>query len=733
MNKIDLQTKKIDFYIKGIFLFIFCSILFLTVAYSATSTTATIEGIMASVKPIQDARITGIMTSSTTNNGISNAEDYNAEKIYGTIELGNSDSTVTYKISVTVFLASEMQITAITGLNSHLEYELTDYQLGNPLCNTNNECNYGATAEFYLTIRYKQGEYDGVNTSYPFDLEFTFAEMNYVARIGSTRYNSLQDAVSAVPTNNVETTVILLKNTTELVTINTNQNVNFDFQNNTITNNGNIPVIENYGTVKIHNGTITSNATQGAINNQSGGNMVISGGRVIATGTRQAVYNNGGTIEITGDAYLSATTNQRGAVQNLSSGNMLITGGTIVSTRYSAVVNTANLTIGVKDGTIDGTTPVFQGGINGINTTMNINFYDGIMKGKTAAINDEIYITDKETGYDLLHGKESIDGAGYKTIRLAEVVVITFDVNGGTVDEQTREHQKGTVIGTLPSPTRTDHEFQGWYTEAVGGRKIDETEVINNDVTFHAQWIHNSQIITAEIGGVTYNTLQQAIEAVPKNNTPTTVTLLRDTSEFISIVAGQNVVFNLQNYTIRNKGVSPVIKNRGTLTITNGTITSNTTQGAINNEIGGVLTMSGGQIIATGTRQAIYNDGGTLTITGNAYLTSSTAERATVQNLSNGTITITGGTIISTGLYGVENTSNLTVGIKDGSIQINSPIIQGVVYGIHNTSTLNFYDGTIKGKTDTIDGTIADQEQNTTRYNGTEVINGETYQVTYLQ
>ena len=135
MSKKKPQTKKVDFFTKGVPLFIFFSILFLTLAYSESSANGRIETVMASVKPTQDARITDLSVSSTSNNGISSSEDYNAKKIYGTLELGNSDSTVTYKISVTVFLASEMKIVSITGLDPRLEYSLTDYQLGEPLCN----------------------------------------------------------------------------------------------------------------------------------------------------------------------------------------------------------------------------------------------------------------------------------------------------------------------------------------------------------------------------------------------------------------------------------------------------------------------------------------------------------------------------------------------------------------------------------------------------------------------
>ncbi len=732
MNKIDFQTKKIDFYIKRISIFIFCSILFLTIAYADSSITGKIEGIMASVRPTSDARITGIRLDSATNNGISNSEDYNVESVYGTVDLGNSDSTVTYKISVTVFLASEMKISAITGMNPELEYVLSDYQIGDTLCNSHDECNYGATAEFDLTIRYKAGEYDGINTTFPFHLDFTFEEVDYVAKIGNHHYESLQAAIDDAPANNTETTTTLIKNTSEVITVPINKNIRFNLQNNVLSNDGTNPVISNYGTVKITNGIITSNTSQGAINNEAGGNMTISGGKVIATGSRQAVYNKGGTIEITGNAYLSAITNQRGTVQNLDSGIMLITGGTIISTGSSAVANTANLTIGTKDGTI-GQYPNIQGNTYGINSTTSYGFYDGIISGKTAAVNDETLINDRETGMDILHETNAINNVNYKSIRLANVVIVTFNANGGTVDELTRELAKDSQIGTLPSPTLTGYEFQGWYTELTDGRKISPTEVITSNQEFFAHWLDITQIITAEIGGNSYNTLQKAIDAVPRNNTQTTIKLVRDTSETLSIKSQQNIVFNLQNYTISNNGVNPVISNRGTLTISNGTITSNTTQGAINNESGGKLTISGGQIIATGTRQAIYNNGGTLFITGTAYLTSTTNERATVQNLNNGNITVTGGTIISTGLNGIENTATLTIGTKDGNILTNTPIIQGVQYGINNTSVLNYYDGVIKGKDDTINGIIDDQEVNSTRVDGTEVISGETYHTVHLE
>ena len=75
----------------------------------------------------------------------------------------------------------------------------------------------------------------------------------------------------------------------------------------------------------------------------------------------------------------------------------------------------------------------------------------------------------------------------------------------------------------------------------------------------------------------------------------------------------------------------------------------------------------------------------------------------------------------------------MNIGTKDGTINSSTPIIQGVNYGINSTGTLNFYDGIVKGKNKTINGTISDQEQNSTKIDSTETIDGQTYLVSYLQ
>ena len=69
----------------------------------------------------------------------------------------------------------------------------------------------------------------------------------------------------------------------------------------------------------------------------------------------------------------------------------------------------------------------------------------------------------------------------------------------------------------------------------------------------------------------------------------------------------------------------------------------------------------------------------------------------------------------------------------DGIIDTSSPVIMGKTYGIKNTLNFKFYDGIIKGKTDAISGTITNRETNTQIVNGTEQIDGSTYNTMYLE
>lgn len=331
---------------------------------------------------------------------------------------------------------------------------------------------------------------------------------------------------------------------------------------------------------------------------------------------------------------------------------------------------------------------------------------------------------------------------------------ITFDAQGGIIESNGTnsiievEQYEGSAIRTLPVPIKERYTFDGWYTDSTYSTKVELPIIVDDDHTYYAHWV--SIYNTAEVNGVYYDTLQEAVNNVPTDGTKTTVTLLKNVTEKVSVNGNRNVVFDLKEFTISNRTGSPVIQvDKATAEITNGNITSNdSSEGMISVKTGGKLYISGGKLTATGAKQAIYNDGGSIYISGNPVITSTSTGRATVHNKPGGTITITGGTIISENLYALYNENGtLTIGEKDGVIS-NQPIIQGKTYGVIANPSINFYDGIIKGSkntlgkatsgntptvtTDTEETIINEIENDSEKERNVETINNVEYKTLYL-
>ena len=67
---------------------------------------------------------------------------------------------------------------------------------------------------------------------------------------------------------------------------------------------------------------------------------------------------------------------------------------------------------------------------------------------------------------------------------------ITFNPNGGSVDKTEMTAFVGQSIGVLPTPTRTGYIFDGWFTAASGGTKVNSTDIyaLTVDQTLYAHW-----------------------------------------------------------------------------------------------------------------------------------------------------------------------------------------------------------------------------------------------------
>ena len=310
---------------------------------------------------------------------------------------------------------------------------------------------------------------------------------------------------------------------------------------------------------------------------------------------------------------------------------------------------------------------------------------------------------------------------------------VTFNPNGGSVNERTREVNEFNVIGTLPVPTSSEgRAFEGWYTDLSFSERINDNTVVKENKTYYAKW---TSLGSVYMDGVYYASLTTALENIQNNEGYTTIKLLEDIRDNVTIDAGKNIILDFQGHIISNNTSDAVIENKGNLKIIGGTFKSNGTNAVINNRAG-LVEITNTRIISEGTKQAIYNEGGTLKISGNSYLASSSSIRAAVHNLKNGKLTITGGTIVSTNYSAVVNESGvMTIGTKDGNISTSSPIIQGKTYGVSSSANYSLYDGVLKGKTEAVNNVakITNIEDNSQISNDTEIIDGVEYKTLYLE
>lgn len=70
---------------------------------------------------------------------------------------------------------------------------------------------------------------------------------------------------------------------------------------------------------------------------------------------------------------------------------------------------------------------------------------------------------------------------------------ITWEANGGTIEPTTTIVGRGEPLSlyfpeSLPTPTRVGYTFNGWFTAASGGTQITTETIVNDNVTYYAQW-----------------------------------------------------------------------------------------------------------------------------------------------------------------------------------------------------------------------------------------------------
>ena len=93
----------------------------------------------------------------------------------------------------------------------------------------------------------------------------------------------------------------------------------------------------------------------------------------------------------------------------------------------------------------------------------------------------------------------------------ANTYTITFDGNGVTLEQNSKEVTYGQAYGELPTPTKEGYDFVGWYTE--DGNLIKSNDIVNitKNTTLTASWSVKKYtvIFKNDDGSVLYTTLAQ--------------------------------------------------------------------------------------------------------------------------------------------------------------------------------------------------------------------------------
>lgn len=96
---------------------------------------------------------------------------------------------------------------------------------------------------------------------------------------------------------------------------------------------------------------------------------------------------------------------------------------------------------------------------------------------------------------------------------------ITFDANGGdSLTPASAVTGADGKLTSLPTPTRSgSYSFNGWYTAASGGTKVDTAYVFSTDTTIYAQWTctKHPRILPPVAGGGVSDDWKHQVESSP--------------------------------------------------------------------------------------------------------------------------------------------------------------------------------------------------------------------------
>ena len=218
--------------------------------------------------------------------------------------------------------------------------------------------------------------------------------------------------------------------------------------------------------------------------------------------------------------------------------------------------------------------------IESANVVQTLNVYVGqnkeitftnkneIEESYTFTSNDESIATVNNNGVvtGISEGNTTIILTGttsHKTKEISVIVelseyVVTFNPNGGEVEESTRTVQRNNPIGTLPDATRVGYYLDGWYTNLTNGEKITNSYIPTSNVEVFAKWKKSIESI---------NTSNTTIDVLVGSTNTIEITNSSEIEEYYTFTSNDNSIATVDE----NGVITGVSTGQTTITITGST------------------------------------------------------------------------------------------------------------------------------------------------------------------
>lgn len=369
-----------------------------------------------------------------------------------------------------------------------------------------------------------------------------------VAKVGNDKYETLQAAVNAATTEN--STVTLLKDVTEDITIPTGVTAMLDLSGKTLTNKAgkHTITVENGGKLNISDSVGTgvvdnTSHEKAAIYNK--GEVTLNGGtfeRSAEKGT-YSPYSDGGNSWYTIANYGTMEINTGVTVENAGGYSSMIRNGGDVTANCNLTIEGGNFAGGVNTVKNDSFGVLTINGGNFSNTAqyviMNWNKAE-ITAGTFQALDtaSAVLFTSASGADDNTVGKLTISGGEFKHASdTQEMIVDHYDESNSGAAAVTGGRFDADISKYIPSD----------YVQSADGtvEKLGESNAV------------------AKVGDTYYKTLADAVTAADN----ATVTLLKDVTANVTIPAEKTITLNLNGMTLTNVDDHTILNN-GNLTIT---------------------------------------------------------------------------------------------------------------------------------------------------------------------